>query len=328
MKFHASVVVPTFKRPVLLDRCLAALMAQEFDSTAYEVIIVDDADCDNTKRQVECWRERVKPCGHTLRYIPVTGSQSSHGPAAARNIGWRAAHGEIIAFTDDDCIPTPGWLKTGVAAFSDDVVAVSGRVIVPLSCTPTDYEYNAAMLEHSEFVTASSFYRRDALMQVNGFDERFTAAWREDTDLFFTLLKCDLKCIYVPEASVIHPVRPARWGISLSQQRKSEFNALLYKKHPVLYRQRVQAAPPWHYYYILGALLLTFLGVLRKSRLLALCGFGLWLSMTGHFCAQRLRYTTHAPGHVAEMSVTSLLIPPLAVFWRLRGMIKFRVFFL
>jgi hypothetical protein len=49
--------------------------------------------------------------------------------------------------------------------------------------------------------------------------------------------------------------------------------------------------------------------------------------LTGGFCVRRLQHTSHAPGHVAEMIVTSALIPPLAIFWRLRGALKFRVLF-
>jgi hypothetical protein len=61
---------------------------------------------------------------------------------------------------------------------------------------------------------------------------------------------------------------------------------------------------------------------------LALGGAGLWLMLTARFCARRLRGTSHAPAQVAEMAVTSALIPLLSVYWRLRGALRFRVFFL
>ena len=324
MMVCVSVVVPTFKRPTLLVQCLKALLVQDFAPADYEVIIVDDAACDQTRCLVERWA--AMRCSHTVRYIPVTGS--NHGPAAARNIGWRAAHGEIIAFTDDDCIPSSDWLKAGVAAMADGVVGVAGRLVVPLQTAPTDYEYNASYLAQCEFVTANCFYRRDALVMAGGFDERFTAAWREDSDLIFTLEELDARCTSAPDAIVVHPVRPAPWGISIRQQRKSMFNALLYKKHPVLYRQKIQASPPWHYYAIVGALLVTLLGVIIGLGLLAVAGLSLWMYLTTRFCVQRLRHTSHAPSHVTEMLATSIVIPPLAIFWRLRGAIKFRVFFL
>ncbi|QBD78325.1 glycosyltransferase [Ktedonosporobacter rubrisoli] len=327
MTIHVSVIVPTCRRPELLARCMEALLAQDFAPTDYEIIIVDDAACPETKLQVEHRKARL--CGGPqLRYIPVRGSYCTHGPAAARNVGWRSAAGQLIAFTDDDCIPSRGWLKEGVAALDEGATGASGRIVVPLTSIPTDYEYNASYLAHSEFVTANCFYRREVLSEVGGFDERFRAAWREDSDLFFTLLECGAKCVYVPDAVVTHPVRPAGWGISLYQQYKSMFNALLYKKHPTLYRQKVQATPPWHYYAIVGALLATLLASAGRPRLLTLTGLGIWTYLTGRFCQQRLEHTSRSPGHVLEMIITSILIPPLAIFWRLRGAIKFRVFFL
>lgn len=330
MSICVSVVVPTCNRPLLLERCLLALFAQDFAPTDYEIIVVDDAACRLTCQLVECLgglnerRNGKGPRHPRVRYLPVTGP---HGPAAARNLGWRAAHGPIVAFTDDDCVPTPGWLKAGMAAFVDGVVGVSGQVIVPLPVRPTDYEHSSAGLGRSEFVTANCFYRRDALARIGGFDERFTAPWREDSDLFFTLLEQQSRLIHAPAAVVVHPVRPAAWGVSLMQQRKSMFNALLYKKHPRLYRQRLQPVTPWHYYTIVIALIGACVSFACGRRPLALAAATVWAALTGHFCARRLRQTSHDPQHVAEMIITSMLIPPLAVFWRIRGALKFRVVF-
>ncbi len=371
-KCLVSVVVPTYKRPELLARCLTALMEQDFDATAYEVIVADDAACNETWHEVEALAKRMAKCGRTVRYVAV---QGVHGPAAARNAGWRAAVGEIIAFTDDDCVPTPGWLRAGVAAFRDGVIGVAGQLIVPLPTErcPTDYEVNASHLATARFITANCFYRRFCLAAVNGFDEHFTMAWREDSDLIFALMEwvgawrtqgiCRARGVWrpqgawrpqgspllytdeaslrspnvllveeafvdAPDAVVVHPLRPASWGVSLGQQRKSMFNALLYKNHPRLYREKIQVAPPWHYYGIVGALLALLMGVGGKNKPVMLAAGGLWLWLTGRFCVKRLRGTSREPRHVAEMVVTSMLIPPLAVFWRIWGAIRFRVWFL
>ena len=325
MDVLVSVVVPTFRRPALLERCLQALQAQDFAPESCEIIIVDDAACKETRVQVEQCARRAAGQGRSVSYLSTCGAC---GPAAARNLGWRAARGEIIAFTDDDCVPEGNWLRAGVAAFTGDVMAVSGRIRVPLSGTPTDYEYDTSHLEDSEFATANCFYRREALLAVGGFDERFKTAWREDSDLFFLMLEHGFRCQACEAAVVVHPVRPARWGVSLIQQRKSLFNALLYKKHPRLYRQRVQAAPPWLYYCAVGALLLVLPGAFSHSWPLILAALAVWILLTARFCLRRLACTSRAPGHVAEMVVTSILIPPLAIFWRMRGMVAFRVFFL
>jgi hypothetical protein len=127
---------------------------------------------------------------------------------------------------------------------------------------------------------------------------------------------------------VVHPVRPASWGVSIRQQRKRSYNALLYRKHRILYRERIQATPPWRYYRIVGALFATTIAVLAGRRRVAGGAALLWLILSGQFCAARLRGTSHAPKHVADMVITSALIPPLAIFWRIRGAIRFRVPFL
>jgi hypothetical protein len=74
--------------------------------------------------------------------------------------------------------------------------------------------------------------------------------------------------------------------------------------------------------------LLILLGLFTQIGFLAIVALLAWLYMTGRFCIRRLRKTSHAPGHILEVIVTSALIPPLAVFWRLWGAIRFRVFFL
>jgi GT2 family glycosyltransferase len=321
---RASVVVPTYNRPDLLGRCLDALAAQDLDPASFEVVVADDAACPATRGQVE---GRPAAAGPSVLYVAVTGTR---GPAGARNAGWRQARGEVVAFTDDDCVPERGWLRAGLAAFESDpgLAAVTGRVVVPRPDPPTDYERDAAGLEGSEFVTANCFCRRDVLERVGGFDERFAAAWREDSDLHFRLLKGGGRIGKADGAVVVHPVRPARWGVSVGQQRKSQFDALLFKKHPALFRRRIRRLPPWDYYAAVGSLGAIPLGLWLGPPWLAAASASVWAALTTRFCARRLRDTTRAPGHVAEMVATSVLIPPVAFFWRLYGALRFRTFFL
>lgn len=325
MTITLSVVVPTFNRPDLLELCLAALVRQDLAPGAYEIVVADDAASAETERQVAAWAGRHAASASRIRYVPVRDTQ---GPAAARNAGWGAARGAVIAFTDDDCLPQPGWLRAGQEAIERGASAAAGRVIVPLSAAPTDYELNAAGLETAEFVTANCFCRRDVLEAIGGFDERFGAAWREDSDLHFALLERGEPLAHAPDAVVVHPVRRAGWGVSLAQQRKSQYNALLFKKHPALYRARIQRSPPRAYYAIVASLLGVLTGVVARRRALALPSAAAWAWLTGSFVARRLRGTSRDPAHMLEMAATSAAIPPLAVFWRLYGALKFRTPFL
>jgi len=212
-------------------------------------------------------------------------------------------------------------------ALDDSFGAVCGRVVMPIPQRPTDYERDASGLERAEFVTANCFCRKALLERVGGFDERFKLAWREDSDLQFRILETGARIGYAKDAVVVHPVRPASWGISLHQQKKVMFDALLYKNHPRLYRSRIRKSPRWDYYAIVAAMLGAIANGLFGSAWLAAILLGLWCLLTARFCMQRLRGTSHTVSHVAEMIVTSVLIPPLAVFWRLAGMLKFRVGF-
>lgn len=316
-----SVVVPTYRRPELLSRCLTALLQQTMNPAAYEVIVVDDGHDDATRTLVQ----RLRRMGGmpALRYIRP---EHGRGPAVARNAGWRAARGSLVAFTDDDTIADRRWLAEGEAAMAHRV-AMCGRVVVPpLQEPPTDHELMTRGLASAEFVTANAFVRRDALQRVGGFDERFKRAWREDSDLQFRLARLG-EVARVGVATVVHPVRRESWGVCLRQQRNAFFDALLYKKHPRLYRERIRRLPPWDYYAIVLLVL--------ASPLLALLGHG-WVVVACLAAAsvlvlrltvRRLSRTARTPSHVAEMLVTSAVIPFLSVYWRLRGAWRFRVVF-
>jgi GT2 family glycosyltransferase len=319
-----SVVVPTCGRVELLDRCLAALLRQTLAGGRYEIIVVDDHPDVRTRQLVAHWRDNTGEGGPAVTYLANGGG---HGPAAARNRGWRLARAAVVAFTDDDTVPTPGWLEHGLDAFDDSVDALCGRIEMPLPASPTDYERDAQQLESAEFVTANCFCRKSVLEALGGFDERFLLAWREDSDLYFRLLAMRARIARAPQAVVVHPVRPAPWGVSLLQVRKIAFDALLYKKHPRLYRQKIRATPRWDYYAIVAALLLAMLGAAAGAPVLATAAAAAWCMLTLLLVGRRLRGTSRSVSHVAEMAVTSALIPPLAVYWRVAGAIRFRVRF-
>lgn len=319
-----AAVVPTFRRPDLLARCLAALCAQDLDPAQYEIVVCDDGPDDATRATVETFAAEASARGLAIRYLAVTATQ---GPAGARNAGWRAARAPLIAFTDDDTVPDPGWLRAGLAAL-ENAEAAAGRVVVPLAGTPTDYERDASHLADAEFATANAFVHRATLLEMGGFDERFTSAWREDSDLQFSLLRAGARVIRADDAVVVHPVRPARWGVSLAQQKKSRFEALLFRKHPALYRERIAQRPPLLYYGILTSAIVLILAFAFGQRGLAFVALAAWIAFTARFCLQRLHDTRRDAKHVLEMAWTSLWIPFLSIFWRLDGAVRYRVWFL
>ncbi|CAG0970165.1 partial heptose III glucuronosyltransferase, partial [Gammaproteobacteria bacterium] len=92
-----SVVIPTFNRKDILRQCLKSLQAQDF--TDFEVLVVDGGN-DGTEEMLA----REFPGFRYLR-------EERSGPSVARNLGIEQATGEIVAFTDDDCLPPPDWLS-------------------------------------------------------------------------------------------------------------------------------------------------------------------------------------------------------------------------
>lgn len=322
MSVIVSVVVPTWRRPALLRRCLDALLAQTLHPSLYEIVIADDAPEEAVRGLVERASAQAR-C--TLQYVAVRATQ---GAAGARNAGWRAARGEIIAFTDDDTVPDRNWLLEGLRALVDGASAATGRVEMPLPEHPTDYEKDAAGLTRAEFVTANCFVRRDVLERIGGFDERFTSAWREDSDLHFRLLEAGCRIERAPDAIVVHPVRPAGFGVSLAQQRKVVFDALLYRKHPRLYRQRIRRVPPIEYYAAAASVVAATIAAVTGHPRVALAALAPWLLVTLYLSFRRLRGTVHSPRHVVEMMLTSATIPLASVFWRSVASVRHRVLFL
>ncbi|WP_157526300.1 glycosyltransferase family 2 protein [Mucilaginibacter ginkgonis] len=312
-----SVVIATYQRQALLRKCLKALQQQLLNKDCFEVIVVSDGPDEISADVVVEFED-----GNRFRYLSLA---EKRGPAAARNFGWLNARAPLIAFTDDDTLPNENWLNhlLGRADVSKPQ-AFTGRVIVPRFERPTDYELNTAGLETADFVTANCACTKAALIACGGFDERFSMAWREDSDLEFKLLQQNIPITKVDNAIVVHPVRAAKWGTSIDEQKKTLFNALLYKKFPKIYRERIQPKPPYLYYGILIALVTFLTGWVIGMPRTEIFGGIIWLLLTTFLVVKRLKQTSLKPAHILEMVYTSMLIPHLSLYWQWYGAIKYR----
>ncbi|MGI8751460.1 MAG: glycosyltransferase family 2 protein [Acidimicrobiales bacterium] len=209
-------MIPTFRRPAQVVACLAALADQTIDPELFEVIVVDDSSGDDTPELVSAMAETAP---FTLRLIRRTGG--NRGPALARNLGWNAAGSDVIAFLDDDCVPGPPWLEAGLVPFSrDDAVGVvQGRTKAPDGVDLwglTDwYTWQTIDAPTAHFEACNIFYRRQALAETRGFDERIPWPWGEDTELGWKVLDAGWERAFATEAVVTHPVerRGMRWYV-------------------------------------------------------------------------------------------------------------------
>ncbi|TFV61203.1 UNVERIFIED_ORG: glycosyltransferase, partial [Bacillus sp. AZ43] len=229
---RSSVVVPTIGRPSL-DALLDALAAAPGPRPA-ELILVDDRP---SGPPLAPERPGLPP----VRVVRTGGG----GPARARNLGWRTARTEWVAFLDDDVVPDPDWyqrLEADLAGLPADVAGSQGRVRVPLpdDRRPTDWERGTAGLATSSWITADLAYRRAALAAVGGFDERFPRAFREDSDLALRVMDTGARLVR-GERWITHPVRPADRWISVRVQAGNADDVLMRRLHGPRWRDRADA---------------------------------------------------------------------------------------
>lgn len=227
-----DVVVPTVGRPSL--HALLGSLARSRPPLPEQVLVVHD--------RLEGSGPLPDGVPDTLRDRVKVLQGRAAGPAAARNIGWRASSADWVAFLDDDVIVPERWLERLAADISGsafEVAGVQGRIRVPLppDRRPTDWERNVAGLESARWATADLAYRRLALETVGGFDERFPRAYREDADLGVRLSELGWRIVR-GSREALHPVRPADRWVSLRLQGGNADDVLMRRLHGRRWRER------------------------------------------------------------------------------------------
>ncbi|AWT52770.1 HAD-IIIA family hydrolase [Mycolicibacterium smegmatis] len=308
-----AVVIPTIGRPTL-QRLLAALERDLVNTpgvTPQAVIIVDDR------------AEAVPPLLITSE-LPITVVRSGgRGPAAARNAGWRRADARWICFLDDDVRPDPGWaaaLAEDLAA-ADATGAVGSQAIIGVPVRPgrrvSDDERRTQRLETAQWITADMAYRRSALVEVGGFDERFPRAYREDSDLGLRITLSG-KAIVQGGRRSTHPVARARWASSVRAQVGNRDDALLHRKYGKGWRPAIGEGRGRLSAHI-ATTVAACTALAARDRQVSRWGRIAWCALTADFALRRFLSGRRTVGEAARMLVTSILIPPVAVYHRLRG---------
>jgi glycosyltransferase involved in cell wall biosynthesis len=314
-----TVVVPTCGRPTL-QRLLDVLAASA--PLPQRVLVVDD------RRGSDGPLPFAAP--PVLHDRLVVLRSPGRGPAAARNVGWRAARTAWVAFLDDDVVPRPDWsagLADDLAGLPPTVAGVQGALVVPLpdGRRPTDWERNVAGLADARWATADMAYRRAALERVGGFDERFPRPYREDADLALRMRRAGFE-LRRGTRNAEHPVGPASPLVSLRLQAGNADDVLMAALHGRNWRRDSGAHPgrrPRHAAVTAaGALALAAAGTGRR-RLSAVAGATFALG-AAELAWARIAPGPRTPREVALMLVTSAAIPPLAVAHYLTGLARRR----
>jgi hypothetical protein len=234
-----SVVVSTFRRPGFLDDIVAALEAQELERDRFEVVVVDNGSGDET------WDRLVAIAAATPLRLRAVRVVENHGPARGRNTGVAHSRAPLLAITDDDCLPQPGWLAGLLGAFDDPGVAIAqGRV----EADPRHRERSGPW-DHTIWVTGPSpffetcniAYRRDAFDAAGGFDETDPLlhppsgrAFGEDACLAWEVHRAGGRAAFVDGAVVHHRCLPGTYAQYLSGKRQLERFPGLARRTPLL----------------------------------------------------------------------------------------------
>ena len=266
---RVAVVVPTRDRPRRLAALLEALRYQTLSASEFEVVVVDDGSTDpevgTVLAQAETWSE---PRVRVLR------RESSLGPAAARNAGWRQTRAPLVAFTDDDCAPPPHWLEAALAAHGENPDAVIQGRTDPLP--DEDHKrspFARTLVIHDggpPFETCNIFYPRPLLERLGGFDESFALPAGEDTDLGWRARGLGAPVVFAADAQTYHavivegPVGMLRSALRWSQA------VPVFAKHPQLRREHLHRGVFWSSRHEHLLRFLAALALLRRSRLVAL----------------------------------------------------------
>ena len=222
-----TVIIPTHNRQELLQQTIESVFAQQGFNGALEVIVSADCCTDGTLGALA----ELRAARPELQMV----TSRAPGPSAARNAALRVAQGDIVAFVDDDVVCEPGWLKAIVAAFEDAKVgAVEGAIRLPQG----RHSMFAARIENrgdGTFMAANAAYRRDLLLAVGGYDERFRLG-REDSDLAWRVLSGGHTPRFVPDAAVTHDAsHQARLFVKYA--RRAAGDVLLWRRHRKRFRE-------------------------------------------------------------------------------------------
>lgn len=317
-----AVVVPSIGRPSL-QVALAGLADQKHPPA--EVVVVDDRAASGTPLSA--------PAALTSRSRTRIVTGAARGPAAARNLGWRVTKAPWVVFLDDDVEVPADWsegLMADLAAASDRTGGVQATVRVPLpDRRPTDWERNTAALAHARWITAEMAFRRAALREVAGFDERFPRAFREDSDLALRLQNAGWQ-LRQGNRTVLHPVRRAGPWISVRLQRGNADDALMRRLHGPAWRDAAgegRGRMREHLLAVgLGSLAIGGAGWARTGwgRRIAVAAATGWFATTADFALRRILPGPRTRGEIALMVVTSAAIPWCAVAHAARGHLRHR----
>lgn len=223
-----SIVIPLYNSAKTIAKTMEACFNQELPGIEVEIIVVDDGSTDGGVKVVE---------GFPVKLI----RQPNGGPASARNRGWREAGGEIVFFTDSDCVPRKDWIARLLEGYDSEEVGGAGGTydIANENSLLASSIHEEIVLRHRKQSKTVNYlgsfnlsYRKAVLEEVGGFNEDYKCASGEDNDLAYRVTKKNYKLSFVQDSAVAH-YHPDKLFSYLKQQFRHGFWRMkIYKDHP------------------------------------------------------------------------------------------------
>jgi glycosyltransferase involved in cell wall biosynthesis len=256
-----SVVIPTYNRQPILEKCLRAIEHQQLRDGSvvegYEVVLVDDGSTDGTLEWLE---------SHKSEFPHVRSHSQDHmGPAAARNLGVEQAKGDTIIFIDSDLVVTEQFLQAhadalvqGEKQLGSNRFFTYGWVINTCNFDhPTSEPYKITDFSAAYFATGNVAIARKWLEKAGLFDTRFQLYGWEDLELGVRLKQLDLKLIKCPEAVGYHwhpPFALDQIPRMIDREiQRGRMGVLFYEKHPT-WEVRMMIQMTWLHRLLWGVL--------------------------------------------------------------------------
>lgn len=269
---YVSVVIPAYNSGATLRDTIKACLAQDYPKERMEIIVVDDGSHDNTKKITESF---------PVTYI----FQKKKGPASARNNGWVHSRGEVICFTDSDCIPYNNWVSKLVQHFDrEGVAAVAGSYAVDSSQYLLDkfvhfeirYRHSMMPAYINSFGTYNVLIKRSVLEELKGFNPAYSRASGEDSDLSYRIIKAGYAIYFEKEALVGHSNVLRFWKYIIIQLRHGYWRMKIYRNNAsMLTKDNYAYWKDFVEIFLVVPSVLCLLPVLHISRFIAGCLAGI-----------------------------------------------------
>ncbi len=281
MKPKVTVAIVCYNEEKNIAQCLNSVLNQSYDRENYEILVVDNGSTDQTEKII---KDLQKKTGRIRLVVNLR-----LGIAISRNVALRQAQGQLLAFTDADCVVPKNWLKTLVAGYSkyhstnSKVICVGG----PNRPPQTTAFYQALGLVLNTFLGSRGsvqarqylddrfvshlpcvnvLYDKDKIRQIGGFDEKFGSI-SEDEDLSFRLRQKGFQFVYLAQAGLVHKMRADIWAWAKNMFIYGKGRVWFLEEHPEV----------WHFLFLLPIGLVLLAPIMVPIYLAIIFVYSFWV---------------------------------------------------